>query len=304
MPQKLSEMTIDEISLVDDPANESARVLIVKARGDKTKTASQDVEDGDEDEMEPGSLVSQVKKALEVIAPRVAQALAGGLPADSQSVHDATDAAALEFQMDIESLAKSLEDAEGKIEQVAKAAEEAQAEVVRLSDEVAAKDAQIAKLRGGAGEEEDVLKSLPESIRKRFEENEAIAKAAQAEVAKMRDATDKAEAIAKAREIAFGDPEVVGPLLMRVRKGMTTTEDASALEEMLKSAAAVDKSSALFGSAGVDKGRPADSVTSLDLKAEEIQKANTGMTREQAITKALEADPALYADYIAKRRAA
>lgn len=304
MPQKLSEMTIDEISLVDDPANEQARVVIVKARSKNKKPASPDVEDGETDEMDTDSLVDQVKKALAHIAPRVAQTLAGGLSAEDQSVTDATEAAALEFQMDIEALAKSLEEAEAKIEAVAKAAEDANAEVARLTAEVEAKDEEIAKLRGGEGEPEDVLKSLPESIRKRFEENEAIAKAAQAEIAKLKDAAETAEAITKAREVGFGDAETVGPLLLRVRKGTTTTADADALEAMLKSAAAVDKSSGLFRTAGVDQARPAAADAALDAAAAEIQKNNASLTREQAVVKALEANPELYAEYVAKRRAA
>lgn len=304
MSQLLSDMTIDEISLVDDPANAQAQVVIVKARSGKKKPASPDVEDGETDEMDTDSLVAQVKKALAHIAPRVAQTLAGGFSAEDQSVTDATEAAALEFEMDIEALAKSLEEAEAKIEAVAKANEDAQAEIARLNEELAAKDEEIAKAREGAGEEEDVLKSLPEPIRKRIEESEAIAKAAQAEIAKMKDAAETAEAITKAREVGFGDPEAVGPLLMRVRKGMTTVADADALEAMLKSAAAVDKSSGLFRTAGVDQARPAGGESALDAAAAEIQKANSGLTREQAITKALEANPDLYADYVAKRRAA
>jgi hypothetical protein len=304
MPQKLSDMTIDEISLVDDPANAQAQVVIVKARSGKKKPASPDVEDGETDEMDTDSLVDQVKKALSHIAPRVAQTLAGGRSANDHTVTNATEAAALEFQMDIEALAKSLEEAETKIEAVAKANEDAQAEIARLTAELAAKDEEIAKARDGEGDEEDVLKSLPESIRKRFEENEAIAKAAQVEIAKMKDAAETVEAIAKAREVGFGDPEAVGPLLMRVRKGMTTTADADALEAMLKSAAAVDKSSGLFRTAGVDQARPAAADAALDAAAAEIQKSNASLTREQAIAKALEVNPDLYADYVAKRRAA
>lgn len=311
MPNLLSDMTIDEISLVDDPANEQARVVIVKARRSKAP-ASDDVEDGDvpdnedDESMDAPSLVRRMKKMLQSADLTGSRSPTGGNPETFLSAADAAEQDALEFLMDIEQITKSLDEAEAKIETVAKAAEDAQAEIVRLNAEIDAKDAEIAKLRGGepAGGEEDIFKSLPEAIRKRFEEAEAAAKSAEQEVAKMKADHERVESIAKAREVGFGDPETVGPLLLRVRKGETTEADAETLEGILKSAAAVDRQSGVFQPAGVDRAREATDQSGLDAAADEIQKANSALTREQAIAKALEANPALYADYVAKRRAA
>jgi len=214
--------------------------------------------------------------------------------------------------MDIETLSKSLEDAEAKLAALAKRADEAEAALKDAGEVIKAKDAEIETLTKSAevaaepAAEEDVLKSLPESIRKRLEESEAKAQAAQAEIAKMREQSELTEAIAKAKDIKVGSPEVVGPLLLRVAKGMTTVEDAATLETLLKGAGEVADQSALFKSVGSDAAVDGEPEELLKAKATEIQKVNTGMTFEQAYVKAMEENPSLYNAYVAKskRRAA
>jgi len=323
MAQQLTDMSIDEISLVDDPANEQARVLIVKAKsGKKAATKGIEVEiteedestdaDGMEDEDEKTKLLmARVKKAIEGIAPRVAQTLAGSPSAETDAANTAA-ASLKEYVMDIETLSKSLEDAEAKLAALAKRADEAEAALKDAGEVIKAKDAEIETLTKSAevaaepAAEEDVLKSLPESIRKRLEESEAKAQAAQAEIAKMREQSELTEAIAKAKDIKVGSPEVVGPLLLRVAKGMTTVEDAATLETLLKGAGEVADQSALFKSVGSDAAVDGEPEELLKAKATEIQKVNTGMTFEQAYVKAMEENPSLYNAYVAKskRRAA
>lgn len=279
-------MTIDEISLVDDPANEQARVVIAKAKAAQPGQAEPDGQSGDDD---AASAAFQLNK---------------------------------EFQMDIENLAKALEDAEAKLESLEKRTTDAEAALADANAVIKAKEVEIEELQKGykaktqkaevedemeddedEDEEKKVAKSLPESIRKRLEDFEKRASEAEATLAKMRDEKDTAEAIAKARTFNFGKAEEVGPLLLRVRKGATTEADAAALEGLLKAAGAQDKVSYLYRTVGTDQAVEGDPEMLLKAKAEEIVKANKGMTFEQAYTRAMDENPSLYGAYIAKRRA-
>lgn len=308
MPQNLSDMSIDEISLVDDPANEQARVLIVKAK--KPKASANNAEE--ENETKPDAEgaadeMASLKKAVEDIYERVsALAPTGGNP-DDEAAGGLAAASLKELHMDIETLSKALEDAEAKLDTLSKRADDAEAALEKANDVIKAKDAEIANLaKSNGGEEgdndEEVVKSLPESIRKRIADAEAAAQAAQAEITKMREQTETAEAIAKAKALNVGDAEVVGPLLLRVSKGMTTAEDATALEGLLKGLSAQSSTAALFKSVGSDVAVDGDPEALLKAKASEIQTANKGMTYEAAYAKALEENPSLYNAYVAKRR--
>lgn len=283
MPSKLTDMIIDEISLVDDPANEQARVVIAKAKAAHSGQSEPDGQSGDDDAA-------------------------------------STEAAQLkEFQMDIENLSKALEDAEAKLAALEQRTTDAEAALADANEVIKAKDVEIEELSKGRmkaqkaeveDDEEDeedgekkVMKSLPESIRKRLEDFEKRAAEAEATLAKMRDEKDTAEAIAKARTLNFGKPEEVGPLLLRVRKGATTEADATALESLLKAAGAQDKVSYLYRTVGSDQAVEGDPEMLMKAKADEIAKANKGMTFEQAYVAAMEQNPSLYNAYIAKRRA-
>ena len=300
MATELTDMVIDEISLVDDPANEQARVAIVKARG------------GAAPESDVTGALARIKKAFEDIAPALAQTLAEGLSANEAAATAAT--ALKEYGMDIESLSKALEDAEAKLTALSKRADQAEAGILDAEKVIKAKDEEITKLQAAApavdapASDEEVLKGLPESIRKRLEASEAAALAAETAVTKMRDETERNEAIVKAKSLKVGDPEVVGPLLLRVAKGKTTAEDAATLERVFK---AVGEQSAagdrLFRAVGADGSNAADAGDPeqvLKAKADEIRKAKPTLTGAQAYAAALEQNPDVYDAYINKRRVA
>jgi hypothetical protein len=327
--QKLTDMTIDEISLVDDPANEQARVEIVKAKGGKKKFPPKKADpkadakaddtdsdnedetspDGDEGDSEGGetppekNLEAKVKKALEHIAARVAQTIAGDSSVD---LNAAAEAANMEHEMDIETLSKALESAEAKLATLEKRATDAESALVDAGKVIDAKDAEIAKAKATPAAaaveptEEEVLKSLPESIRKRLE----AAAAQEVEMQKLRDDTEAKEAIEKAKGLKIGDATVLGPILLRVAKGKSTAEDAGKLEQLLKAAGEVTSKSPLFRSVGTDAGADAgDPETALKGKAEEIRKAKPELSEAQAYSLAMEQNPTLYNDFVAKRRA-
>lgn len=276
MPQQLTDMIIDEISLVDDPANEQARVVITKM---KAAPEGQTGSEGISGNNDPAS-ADQFK----------------------------------EFQMDMENLAKALEDAEAKLEALEKRTTDAEAALADATEVIKAKDAEIAELQKAKAkpegkdtenddDEDDVKKSLPESIRKRLDEFEKRAADAEAKLAKMAEEKETAEAITKAKSLNFGKAEEIGPLLLRVSKGTTTVADAETLERLFKAAGDQGKVSHLFRSVGSDTAVEGDPEVLMKAKAEEIRKANAGMTFEQAYSKAVDENPSLYNAYIAKRRA-
>lgn len=304
MANDLRDMEILEVSLVDEPANADARVVIVKAAGgfkpcgdcpDPAKCGKAGKCAGDDKAGKP------MKKATSA-SRDAGQAMGEG---DSSAQDAAMAAIREEYQMDIETLSKSLDDAEKKLETLAKRAEDAEAALVDANDVIKAKDAEIKALQKSAApqSEEDVLKAMDPGVRALVQKARDDAKAATEALAKMQAAADEAQAIAKAREIGIGNPAEIGPLLLRVRKGATTTADADALEALMKGLAAADKTSTLFKSLGASGDVSTDPEELLKAKANEIAAAEK-ISFQAAYTKALDQNPGLYNAYINKRRSA
>lgn len=283
----LKNLTIDEISLVDDPANEHARAPIVKMRG------------SDSDEAYSAEEIARVRKALSDLTRT------GGSPEISAAL------AAMENDMDIETLSKALETAEGALKTLTKRAEDAEAAVKAANATIEKMKTdhaeEIAKAKAAAtpadpaAAEAEFLKGLPEGVRKQIE----AGKQAQEDIAKMKETAETAEFITKAKGFGIGgDMDALGGVLYRVSKGKSTAEDIKVIEGVLKAAGEQSKTAALFKAAGVNLPASVDGDPEalLKAKAEEIQKANTGMSFAVAYDKALSANPDLYSAYIAKRR--
>lgn len=334
MPQRLTDMEIHEISLVDEPANEDARVVIVKAKGgfkpcDGCKDPKGCMEKGS-CAMEKGYGPDSAKKpasvakvagavfdAIEKMSPQIVErAMAEGFSADPDAAATAV-AILKETVMDMEAVTKALEDAEARLEALEKRATDAEAAAQAKDDVIKAKEAEIAELvaKGAAkkaekadmeddeDDEEEVMKSLPESIRKRLQEADDL----RVEMQKAKDKAELDAQIAKAKDLGVADADAVGALLLRVVKGQTTEADAKVMEDLLKAAKAVDDKSPLFKSIGSNGGAAADGDPEaiLKAKADEIVAKSAGkVTFAQAYDQALIENPALYNDYIAKRRTA
>jgi hypothetical protein len=305
MANDLRDMEILEVSLVDEPANADARVVLVKAAygsfkpcadcADPAKCAKAGKCAGADKAGKP------VKKATSA-QEGAGQAMGEG---DSSTQDAAMAAIHEEYKMDIESLSKSLDDAEKKLDTLAKRAEDAESALVEANEIIKSKDDEIVALQKSAApaSEEDVLKAMDPGIRALVTKARDDAKAATEALAKMQADADEAQAIAKAREIGIGDPALIGPLLMRVRKGATTTADADALEGLMKALAAADKTSTLFKSLGASGDVSNDPEEVLKAKATEIAEAEK-IDFAAAYAKALERNPSLYTAYVAKRRSA
>lgn len=320
MPQLLTDMDIDEISLVDEPANDDARVVIVKAKGKKAPKGEEadpkeNEPDGDDDDADAkgkkkvpmAKIAGAVLAAIEELTPQIVEkAVADGFSADPDAAASAA-AIVKETVMDLESITKSLEDAEAKLAALEKRVNEADAELKDKDDVIKARDAEIASLKtpsanDNAGDEE-VIKSLPESIRKRLEAAETEAREAREAIEKSKAAAEEREAIEKAKALNVGDASLVGPMLLRVSKGTTTVDDAKTLEALLKSAGEIASKSPLFKSIGSSAAVDGEPEELLKSKATELMDASNGkLTYAQAYSKALSENPDLYNAYIEKRR--
>ena len=99
-------------------------------------------------------------------------------------------------------------------------------------------------------------------------------------------------------------PDTFGPLLKRAEATLTA-EDFIELTRVLKVGDTALKTSNLFkeqGSGGHDAG--GDALARVNAAATELRKSDSNLSRQQAVAKVLEANPALYAEYQADRRAA
>ena len=332
MANELTDMEITEISLVDEPANNDARVVIVKAKSGfkpcddckdpkgcmaKGKCAVTKSMDGDEDDMDEEDDMEEAKgrmkksaapisaakvagailTAITELSPQIVEkALAEGFSANSEAA-DMAEEIIKETIMDMTTLSKALEEAEAKMEALEKRASDAETALKEANDTIAK-----AKAAEPAAEpsEEEVLKSLPEAIRKRLEK----AKEDEATIAKMAAEAEEKEAIEKARSMKVSEPEKIGPMLLRIAKGKSTADDAKAIEAILKQNAAIIEKAPIFKSIGTAAAVEGDPEEILKAKATEIQNASEGkLTYAQAYDEALKRNPSIYDAYIAKRRA-
>jgi hypothetical protein len=282
-PGRICKLRIDEVSLVDEGDNPGAEVSILKRR-------------------DRGVDAAVLKQRLADIAEAIAAANEFAAEAADMGAEPAQILKGLE-NMDLEALNARLGEIEGDLATITKERDDALAAVTAHAATIATltteRDEAIAKAKPAEGDDDtDVLKDLPEAIRKRIENAEATAKEAVDEVAKARDERAELAAITKARTIGLveGQVEPVGQLLHRIAKH--SQEDADKVFEILKTAGTVNADGAkLFEAIGKAAGGDAN-ATAAETKLEEgisaIQKVKPGTTREQAYAEVLDANPGLY----------
>lgn len=359
----LRDITVREISLVDDPASEDATIEIVKMAGgtvmpanggapkpptfaerlasimaeakadetlrkfDRMQWALRDVLVGiirspqiknkqAEIEAAVAAYTTAIKDCSEQL---VAKSKAGGIPAILAEA-ELADALQQENQMDLAEIQAALDTATARITELEKGKKAADDKVVALTADieklkgtVAEKDAEIAKAKSGgkseAEQDEEFLKSLAPAVRARIEKERKEAAEVRAKVEKMEAEKEEGVAIAKAKTLGFGDAAKIGPALARIEKGKGTADDAKAVNEALAQAAGMLKAGgkvvAMTKAIGADipQNEDSDPEALLKAKATEIQKANAGMTYEAAYSKAVDANPVLYQEYMNKHRA-
>jgi hypothetical protein len=120
------------------------------------------------------------------------------------------------------------------------------------------------------------LEALPEEIKKQLTD--------QAEkIQKMEAAAEEVESIEKARGLGIlgTTPEKLGPIMLRVRKGKATEEDAKEIERVFKALSAQVDKSKFFAAIGSD-GNDGD-VADLDPSNEIIRKARKLMSEDKGL---------------------
>lgn len=276
---ELTDMVIKEISLVFEGDNPDAHVLIAKSR----------------DIPAPGSISAR----LDAIAKAIEGAAAlGGSSSEANVAADFLKSLGGNMN-DIE---QKLADIEKSLGEVTKRATDAEAALVTMTKERDDALGVIAKAKGDTDTEEEMLKALPAPMRNMIEKARNDAALATAAVEKMTKDRETAENITKARQIGIGDADAVGGLFYRIAKGATTGDDVGVLEGILKTAAAVQ--APLFQPVGRSTkiAKTGDAGALLQVKADEIKKSKPELSDAQAYEKALDANPALYDDYLASRR--
>ena len=194
-------------------------------------------------------------------------------------------------------------------EQVAKAEmtlEEAMAKIAEL-------EAKLSEMEMAKGEEpksevtedeEDYMKSAPESVVKMIENFRKQAEEATAELKKERDAHADAEAVEKAKGWANLnlDAEKVGPALRRLSN--VDADLAKSVEELLASVNAQAESAAIFAeigkSADFKSGNAYERMTTLAKSAVE---EGVAKSFEQALADVATKNPDLYSQYLSEKGA-
>ena len=194
-------------------------------------------------------------------------------------------------------------------EQVAKAEmtlEDAMAKIAEL-------EAKLSEMEMAKGEEpksevtedeEDYMKSAPESVVKMIENFRKQAEEATAELKKERDAHADAEAVEKAKGWANLnlDAEKVGPALRRLSN--VDADLAKSVEELLASVNAQAESAAIFAeigkSADFKSGNAYERMTTLAKSAVE---EGVAKSFEQALADVATKNPDLYSQYLSEKGA-
>lgn len=171
------------------------------------------------------------------------------------------------------------------------------AQVEKAEADLTDKDATIAKMQPTDPEaaEKEMLSKADPALRRLIEKSQADVAEAQSIAKAERDARLDREFIAKAEALPMlsEDPKVLGGLLRRIGDSLSA-EDAAAVEKTLAAANEQIAKGNLFASFGTGGGETTISK-SVEAKAEEIQKSDPSLTKDQAIAKVYEDNPALLA---------
>jgi hypothetical protein len=266
MAYKLTQLKLREVSLVDNPANPGAHVLLFKRKEESNMTLEERI------------------KALET-SETALKAQVAALETERN-----------EFKSKLEA-----ETAKVKELETAKTAAEGKATEAEKARDKAIKDLDEVKKSGP----EEVLKIGEKEIKKSAVGADAFEalKAQNEVIEKQRDEADLVQYINKARtEMPHlpGKPEEIGKALREISKIDKTVADV--ITAALKAGeAALAEATKAAGDGGKDEQT---AEAQLVAKAKEIQKATSGLSYEDAYERALEQNPALYTQYEAEKRKA
>lgn len=264
---KLVDVSLTEISLVDRGANQGSAVVLFKR-------------DSEDDDM-------PTPKEMEALQTAVAKA-----------------------EEALGELTQANEDLVAKNEELSQKVEQLTGDIAKRDEQIE----QIKKRSAGGDEADEITKALdeaPEPVAKAMTALMKRLQLAEDVIAKQAQEKEEREFIAKAQ--AFDklptSADKLGPLLMRVEKGMTTADDAAELERLLKAAnegigkeGQENDPTVEIGKRGNENGATAEQR--IEAKAAEIRKSAPDLSEAEAVTKVLEENPELYEQYVAETRGA
>jgi hypothetical protein len=182
--------------------------------------------------------------------------------------------------------------------------DEALTKAVAAQEAAEAKAAELEKAAAADADADDITKGMPAEVKARFEKMEADTAAAREELAKERDA--RLDDIARAeygkmfKSLSI-DADTAGPQFRQLE--IISPELHKAVITTLKAADAQAVAAGLFKSYGQDggEGQPTTALEKMQAKADEIAKADTTLTKEQAFAKAMAENGDLYKEYLKEK---
>lgn len=142
---------------------------------------------------------------------------------------------------------------------------------------------------------EDVTNANEVIVKELQDSNKQLAK----DLAHEKDIRVEKEFVGRAKALGYhGDKAEEMGKVLKTAKDHMDEKQFEALEKELKSKNDNLKAGNIFGQIGSDQGGVSKSDDKLDAAAEEIRKADSDLTKEQAIAKALDENPDLYNEYL------
>jgi hypothetical protein len=283
VPNIILDLEVDRVDLVDEGANSEAFIKLYKR-----KETSADMD---------------FNEILEKMKPEHAQIVKDELAKTKTEATSEVEKAKTEITTELEKAKTDLATAN---EEIAKMKADAEALTVEL--EKAKNCSECGKAKGttetckACGEHnkmmksadvDEVMKSLDPSVQEVFKSLKAQKEAAEEVVKQINAKRVEEEAIAKAKDLKAIPVEEAK--LVSLMKGITPE-----VYEVLKAANAAIENSGLLDTVGKAKGgdNNQDAWAKIEKKAEEYLTADTKLTKQMAIAKAVKENPDLYKEYL------
>ena len=312
MATNLSDIELDEVSLVDKGANQAAHVVLVK-RSPLRRLADWVLrKNGEYGMMPPASPMPMSAIVAETDAQERVARLMAALHESLESIQDSDLSADEKLAMMQQSAAEFAEAVDG-IELVKSLHE--QIESLSSLDEIPAALAALNKALGNESEGEETMTEPVENTEDTsvVEKADDVAKALASEVEK-REALEKKladmERLAKRAEVASRVEKTMGSvpgangedlvgLLMAIHDG-AGADVAGKVEALLVASSAALSESAVLDEVGKAAGAEVDAMSRARALADELRKNSPSMTKEIALAKVFDTHPELAAAVYAR----
>lgn len=284
MARRIKKLKLDELSLVDDGANDGARVLVVKRRAQDHNARQHSTDD------DLAARLAIIEKAIDRGNSAELDALRAALAEKSQMDLNEMHAALTTATARIDSLTGEVRKRDDQIALLTKSLTDATAAVEAAREETAVLKAKV----DPKGAEEDILKSLPPAARALVEATRSQA----AMIEKRAGEIERAERIAKAKEDGIQKPDEIADLISKIAKGVAGQAEADAVYAILKGNSAALRDAALFrpvGSSGATATTGA--MGEIATRVAKLRSEKPTMSEAVAMDAVLSADPGLYQRY-------